>query len=93
MRKNRNAFFTDNNMNYQNYNPMIANNPFPNTNAMNSFYAGNIPINSDNNELMERLAKIERQVNRLEHRLNKLESNNMQTTDDYDSPANNMYII
>lgn len=90
MRKNRNSFFTENNMNYPNYNPMVANAPFPNT---NSFYNGNIPFNGDLNEIMERLAKMERQVNRLDHRLSKLENNTIQTTDDYDSPANNMYII
>ena len=87
MRKNRNSFFSENNMNY---NPMVANSPFPNN---NSFYNGNMPFNGELPEIMERLAKMERQINRLEHRLSKIENNTIQTTDDYDSPANNMYII
>ena len=95
MRKNRNAFFSESNMNFQGYNPMVANMPYQNMSSNNAFYAGNMPINPglDLNEIPERLAKIERQINRIEHRLSKLENNNVQSTDDYDSTTNNMYII
>jgi len=95
MRKNRNAFFAENNMNFQNYNPMTANAPYQTANAASSFYAGPMPMpgSIDLNDFSERLAKIERQINRLEHRINKLESNLIKSTDDYDSTTNNMYMI
>ena len=91
MRKNRNSFFSENNMNFQGYNPMVPNMPYQNYNSSNAFYAGNMPI--DNNDFAERLSKVERQINRLEHRISKLENNTVQSTDDYDSSANNMYMI
>ena len=91
MRKNRNSFFSESNMNFQGYNPMLSNMPYQNYNSSNAFYAGNIP--PDGNEFFERLSKVERQVNRLEHRISKLENNNFQTSDDYDSTTNNMYMI
>ena len=91
MRKNRNSFFSENNMNFQGYNPMVPNMPYQNYNSSNAFYAGNMPI--DNNDFAERLSKVERQINRLEHRISKLENNTVQSADDYDSSANNMYMI
>ncbi len=91
MRKNRNSFFSENNMNFQGYNPLNPNMPYQNYNASNAFYAGNIP--SDMSDFAERLSKVERQINRLEHRISKLENGIVQNADDYDSNANNMYMI
>lgn len=97
MRKNRNAFFAENNMNFQGYNPMVANAPYQNVSANSSFYSGQMPmqgpVNYDYNEISERLAKIERQISRLDHRISNLESNTMKSTDDFESTTNNMYII
>lgn len=95
MRKNRNAFFAENNMNFQGYNPMVANAPYQNVSANSSFYSGQLPMpmNVDINETSERLAKIERQISRLEHRINALESNTMKSTDDFESTSGNMYMI
>ncbi len=98
MKKNRNAFFSENNMNFQGYNPLVANAPYQASSSNNMFYSGQMPMmpNMPNNyldEYSERLAKLERQVNRLEHRLNSLEANGTKTTDDFESTTNNMYII
>ena len=99
MRKNRNAFFAENNMNFQGYNPMVANAPYQNVSANSSFYSNQgpmpmqMPIASDYNDLSERLAKVERQISRLEHRLSAIEANSTKSTDDFESTTNNMYII
>ncbi|MBQ6840715.1 MAG: hypothetical protein IJO63_01180 [Bacilli bacterium] len=96
MRKNRNSFFAENNMNYQGYNPMVANAPYQNVSANSSFYSGQMPMmpmGLDSNEVSERLAKLERQISRLEHRISALEGNLTKTTDDFESTTNNMYII
>ena len=52
-------------------------------------YSGNMPFNNDFNE---RLAKIERQINRIDYRLSKLESNSIPNTD-LESTTNNMYML
>ena len=100
MRKNRNAFFAENNMNYQGYNPMMGSAAYQNATSSNSFYSGPVmPNQMLQNQVMgyddtaERIAKIERQINRLEHRISKLEANSTISTDDYDSTTNNMYIL
>ena len=97
MRKNRNAFFAENNMNFQGYNPMVANAPYQNVSANSSFYSGQgpmpTPFNIDFSEISERLAKVERQINRLEHRISNLESNTIKSTDDFESNSSNMYMI
>lgn len=93
MRKNRNSFFSESNVNFQGYNPMVANMPYQNYNSSNAFYSGNLPLTPDHNEFSERLARVERQINRLEHRLNNLENKTVQSTDDFDSMTNNMYIV
>ena len=85
MRKDRNSFFAESSSNYQNYIPpqyqMAANNSM--------MYSGNVPMNNDINE---RLAKIERQINRLDHRLSKLEGSSL-NANDLDSTTNNMYML
>lgn len=103
MRKNRNTFFSEANMNYSGYNPnmnMAANAPFQSASAYNSFYSGpnpnqNMPsmTNYAPSDLESRLAKMERQINRLEHRLSKLETNNTYISEDYESTTNNMYML
>ncbi len=83
MRKDRNSFFAESSANYQNYIPpqyqMAANNSM--------MYSGNVPLNND---LNERLAKLERQINRLDHRLSKLEGS---TINNLDESTNNMYML
>ena len=97
MKKNRNSFFAESNAIFQDYNPMIANTPYQNATSNGSYYPGpivpNIMNNPSYNEISERLAKIERQINRLDYRINKLESGTVVSTDDYESTTNNMYII
>ena len=102
MKKNRNSFFSESAMNYNQVNPnmgMPINAPFQSSTSYNSFYAGNPNINpnmpylyNDTNELDSRLAKIERQINRLEHRISKLEANNTYINDDFDN-SGNMYML
>lgn len=90
MKKNRNAFFAENNMSFSGYDPMMGPMPYQNMQESSSFYAGNMPIDN----IAQRLAKLERQVSRLEHRISKLENTtNISSTDDYESTTNNMYII
>ena len=83
MRKDRNSFFAESSANYQNFIPpqyqMAANNSM--------MYSGNVPLNND---LNERLAKLERQINRLDHRLSKLEGS---TVNNLDETTNNMYML
>ena len=103
MKKNRNSFFTEANMSYSGYNPnmnMVPNNmPYQAGSSYNSFYSGpnmmNAPMNqySDTNSIDSRLAKIERQINRLELRVSKLESTNTTyITEEIDS-SGNMYML
>ncbi len=72
----------------------------------NGFYAGplnNVPLNYttptpgnpnniDYNDIESRLSKMERQLNRLDIRLNKLETNSLYTTDDIDNTTN-VYMV
>ena len=77
MRKNRNSFFTESNMNYSN------------------FQAPNIgmPYVDNSDSIENRLAKIERQINRLNARVNKLESLNTTFLDDNIDTSGNMYML
>ena len=107
MKKTRNSFFTEAGMSYSGYNPNVPNMmqggiPYQAQTSYNSFYSGpnniqgNMPYHQqytgpDNIE--NRLAKIERQINRLEHRISKLESTNTTfITEDIDT-SNNMYML
>lgn len=84
----------------------IANAPFA-TQAQSSFYAGPITpmnYNTPNNmnampssnydfsDIESRLSKLERQVNRLDARVTKLESMNLYPTEDIDTTTN-MYMV
>lgn len=68
--------------------------------ASQSFYSGPMPNYSSqnyyNNDYMSdfesRMAKIERQINRLDARISKLESKGTITTENYDN-SNNMYML
>lgn len=108
MKKNRNSFFTETNVQsgmMPNPNQMVMPNQqiMPNQNMMpyqsaNSyFYQGPTNpynYNIQNNDLESRLAKIERQINRLEHRISTLENNtNILSTEDYESTSTNMYMV
>ena len=92
MRKTRNSFFTESNMNYSNFQAQGA---MPYNNA---YYQGQMPNVGmpyvDNSDSIEnRLAKIERQINRLNARVNKLESLNTTFLDDSLDSSGNMYML
>ena len=95
MKKNRNTFFQESN--YQSYNPnMNMNSPYQA--ASNFFYQGPMPnnYNTNNNgmDIESKLAKIERQINRLDYRVSKLENmSNIVKTDDFESTNSNMYML
>ena len=102
MRKNRNSFFTEANMNYSNFQaqaPMPGVMPYAQGTNYNSFYQGQMPNNVgmpyvDNSDSIEnRLAKLERQINRLNARVNKLESLNTTFIDDNIDTSGNMYML
>ena len=102
MRKNRNSFFTESNMNYSNFQaqaPINGAMPYAQGTNYNSFYQGQTPNNIgmpyvDNSDSIEnRLAKLERQINRLNARVNKLESLNTTFIDDNIDTSGNMYML
>ncbi len=59
-----------------------------NYNIQNSGY----PVNNDYSDFESRLAKLERQVNRLDSRVTKLENNSFYTTDEMDNTTN-VYMV
>lgn len=108
MKKDRNAFFNEANFSQSSYmgNPgMPMNQGFPGqmpaygSQASQSFYSGPVPtpsyapnMNGDMSDLESRLAKMERQINRLDARVSKLESKGMVTTENFDNTTN-MYML
>lgn len=95
------------NQNYPNQ-MMPANAPMqPNLSAQSSFYAGaNGQMQASNQMMMpgmmnmpesddveSRLAKLERQIQRIDHRLTKLENQSTISTTDFDSNINDMYMV
>jgi len=103
MKKTRNSFFAESS--YQSYNPNMnmQMQQAPYQTASNYFYQGPMPgpmpnnyntLNT-NNDIESRLAKIERQINRIDYRLNKLENaNNIITSEDFDTNnSSNMYML
>ena len=109
MRRDRNTFFQEAQMSamgyYPNQNQMMPNQMMPNqmmpnqmpcqaSQSSSSFYAGSGMNPNLNNDLESRLAKIERQIHRLESRVSKLETTlpNAYATDDIEI-NNNMYMI
>ena len=109
MKKNRNAFFAESNMQASGFIPQPNMNIQPNYMPYNaqtqssSFYSGPAAMypqsNNQNNlstEIDSRLSRIERQLNRLESRINKLENTSNITYNIEDSdinPNSNMYMI
>ena len=96
MRKERNNFFQESSYNQgYYYNNMMP--PMPSMEASSSFYM-NQNLNQDPssyNDYQTRLARLERQVNRIESRVTKLENspvNNIKETTSIDSNSN-MYMI
>ena len=85
----------------------VANAPFA-TQSQSSFYAGPVPAmnyntqpginaniatpNYDFSDIESRLSKLERQVNRIDARVTKLESMNLYPTEEIDTTTN-MYMV
>lgn len=98
MRKNRNSFFTESNMNYSNFQAQGAiPQAMPYANANYNPYQAQpnvgMPYVDNSDSIENRLAKIERQINRLNVRVNKLESLNTTFIDDNIDTSGNMYMI
>lgn len=99
MKKERNAFFQNNSSSSYFYPtaPMMQG-PIPMATESNSnFYQGPVvpiqpQLNDYNNELESRLAKIERQLNRFDNRISKLESE-VHYKENVDYTTNNMYMV
>ncbi len=107
MKKDRNTFFEGSSYfaqaNMPNPNMNIANAPFQ-TSSQSSFYAGpatpmnyNVPSNmnanmTDYNDIESRLSKLERQINRIDARITKLENMNLYQTEEIDNTTN-MYMV
>lgn len=99
MKKNRNTFFQESS--YQSYNPNMALGGAPYQTASNYFYQGAAPmpnnytIGNGTSDIESRLAKIERQLNRLDYRISKLEnSSTTLTSDDFENnTTTNMYML
>lgn len=98
MRKNRNSFFTESNMNYSNFQAqgaILQAMPYANANY-NPYQAQpniGMPYVDNSDSIENRLAKIERQINRLNARINKLESLNTTFLDDNIDTSGNMYML
>ena len=104
MKKNRNTFFQESQTSSFNYYPnpnqmnlISANMPTQASQSSQSFYAVPAPMyqqmpNSNYSDTEARLAKLERQVSRLENRLNKLETNGTNYIDEFDT-STNMYML
>ncbi len=68
--------------------------------ASQSFYSGPVPMNYNpqsmgtdyTSDLESRLAKIERQINRMDARISRLESKGVTTTENFDNTTN-MYML
>ena len=98
MRKNRNSFFTESNMNYSNFQAQGAiPQAMPYANANYNPYQAQpnvgMPYVDNSDSIENRLAKIERQINRLNARVNKLESLNTTFIADNIDTSGNMYML
>ncbi|MEF2662703.1 MAG: hypothetical protein U0M92_00065 [Bacilli bacterium] len=98
MRKNRNSFFTESNMNYSNFQAQGAiPQAMPYANANYNPYQAQpnigMPYVDNSDSIENRLAKIERQINRLNARINKLENLNTTFLDDNIDTSGNMYML
>ena len=96
MKKTRNSFFSESN--FQSYDPNMNPQMAPYQAAGNYFYQGPIPNNYNtlppSSDIESRLAKMERQINRLDYRLSKLENTtSITTTEDFENTNSNMYML
>ena len=93
MKRNRASFFNESLNYYNTQMPGIM----PNNNAMMGVSSySNVGVNPMYNleDLNGKIARLEREINRLEHRVSLLEQNNTKyTTEDIDVSANNMYMV
>lgn len=106
MKKDRNTFFNEANFSQSSYmgnpnmpmNNMQGSMPAYGSQASQSFYSGPVPMYQNQNGYMDtsdiesRMAKIERQINRLDARVSKLENKGLMTTENYDNTTN-MYML
>lgn len=98
MLRNRNSFFQEASMSSQSFMPNMM--PYPNyyngpvnaSQASQSYYSGPIPNQSVGSfdEYESRIAKLERQINRLDARISKLENSSKIESVDISS---NMYMV
>ena len=96
MRKDRNAFFEQqayNSTYYPTPNMNMAYNMPSTINTSSQSFVAGPNVYDQNNDLESRLAKIERQINRLDNRITKLESNNTLSSTDTYSDNTNMYMV
>jgi len=92
MKKDRNTFFSNYNAQTQSYFPAPNNfGPYTQASMNSNYYSG--PEIATNNELENRLSKIERQINRLDNRLSKLENNITSLPQDTTNNYSNMYML
>ena len=100
MKKNRNTFFQESS--YQSYNPNMAMaGGAPYQTASNYFYQGAAPMPNNYttsmmpNDIESRISKIERQLNRLDYRISKLENTGSTiTNEEFETNNNtNMYML
>ena len=95
MLRNRNSFFQEASMNTQSFMPNMAyagTVPYSSAQSSQSYYQG--PMPNQNNypieDLEGRIAKLERQINRLDARISKLENSTKLESIDMSS---NMYMV
>ena len=94
MKKDRNAFFEQTAYNKAYYpTPNMMFNPTPTVASTSSQSFFECPYVNDTNEIEARFAKIERQLNRLDSRISKLENNNTMTSTDSFNDNTNMYMV
>lgn len=104
MKKDRNAFFESSSYS-SSFNPSMPNMPmnqmmpYQSMNNSSSFYAGpNMPMNtypsnSVNNDFDTKIARLERQMQKLDSRITKLENNMGTNHNDEINMNSNMYMI
>ena len=87
MVRNRNSFFQEAQFSQQSYMPGINYN-MPINASSSSYYSGPVP-NNNFDDYESRLSKIERQINRLDARISKLENKSLESID----INSNMYML
>ncbi len=103
MKKDRNAFFESSQMS-SSFTPNMMQMPMPNmmpyqaAQNSSSFYAGpdipmnTYPANMTNNDYDNKIARLERQIQKLDSRITKLENSTFNQSDDININSN-MYMI